>query len=478
MLKRSRALTMISKLAGLMLGVLASISHGITEGSGEPEDVKFIPGPAIKFDSTELMELDEEGRTYGSQTWVTALRFKPDGSELVMTGSTVLGIPQTFVQRFNTCALTPTQKNIHRLRHQHLIQGVLQKASICSGGGCVVLGITFGSFLYSFLASTDEGNLMEQYLLNFADSTRNSAHTFILDDTWLAYGRGGQLSLVNPANQTVGIPLPGAFPSDVLALDSQGPWLASGDEGGDIRVHNLTNLSDISYVEMQAHSDIVRSLSFSPDGARLLSGGRDNLARLWHREAEGHFTLIQNMAFDADVDVVLYHPGGEHFVVAEGPRVHLYDAADQTRLDTLTMANNMSEVFSLAFHPNGTWLAVGNNRDDLELYSLEGFPELLTCSKQPTLQPTVQPTSTATMPSPAFTSLMIPASSFTEHQVVVSATVIPPFITTDENMETGGDLGTILGAALSSGVIIATLSTTFVVIYLKLIKPKRVVEKA
>ncbi|WP_034839476.1 WD40 repeat domain-containing protein, partial [Endozoicomonas numazuensis] len=383
-------------------------------GSGAPERLGFIPGPAIKFNSTELMELDEEGRAYGSPVWVTALRFIPDGSELVMTGTILVGTSQTFAQHFNTSALTPAQKNIHRLRHQHLVENSLRSASICSGGGCVALSNAL-TFFYSFLASTDEGDLMEQYRLDFADLADIRAHTFILDGTWLAYGHGSQLSLINPANKTVGIPLPGAFPSDVYALDSQGPWLASGYGDGDIRVHNLTNLSDISYVNMTAHSSFVRGLSFSPDGERLLSGGSDNLARLWFREAGGHFTLIQNMTFDAVARVVLYHPGGEHYAVAEGPRVHLYEATNQTRLDTLTMANNMSVVLSLAFHPNGTWLAVGNNRDDLELYSLGERPELTF-----TEQPTLQPTSTVTMvvvsssvaiddnqptsPSPAFTS--------------------------------------------------------------------------
>ncbi|KEQ17024.1 hypothetical protein, partial [Endozoicomonas numazuensis] len=240
--------------AGLMLGVLASISHGITEGSGAPERLGFIPGPAIKFNSTELMELDEEGRTYGSPVWVTALRFILGGSELVMTGITVIGHSQTFVQHFNTSALTSAQKNIHRIRHQHLLSATLLTASICSGGGCVALSSNI-AFLHSFLASTDEGDLMEQYRLDFADLADIRAHTFILDDTWLAYGHGGQLSLINPANKTVGIPLPGAFPSDVFALDSQGPWLASGDGGGEIRVHNLTHLSDISY-PCRAHSPV------------------------------------------------------------------------------------------------------------------------------------------------------------------------------------------------------------------------------
>ncbi|KEQ16184.1 hypothetical protein, partial [Endozoicomonas numazuensis] len=76
--------------------------------------------------------------------------------------------------------------------------------------------------------------------------------------------------------------------------------------------------------------------------------------------------------------------------------------------------------------------------------------------------------------SPSLTFLTVPASSFME----ASATMMPPVITTDEEPETGSNLGAILGVVLPSGVIIATLTTAVIVIYLKLIKPKRVVEKA
>ncbi|KEQ16185.1 WD40 repeat domain-containing protein [Endozoicomonas numazuensis] len=527
---------MITKLAGLMglmLSVLASISHGATEGSGNPEKVGFIPGPVIRLNSTELMEIDEENRTYLSPIKVLTLHFKPDGSELILVGvskPTNSVDPQVFVQRFNSSALSLTQKSINSLGHDNIFQGAILDVSTSSGGGFIAY--TIGGLIFSYKASP----VRYTYLYDKAtEETSLFATTFILEDAWLAYGHAGLLSLINPENKNDVLPLPGEFPEAVNTLGSQGAWLASGDRSGEIRVHNLTNLSDISYVEMKAHNDEVLSLSFSPDGERLLSGGRDNLARLWLREAEGHFTLIQNMTFDADVDVVLYHPGGEHYVVAEGPRVHLYEAANQTRLDTLTMANNMSEVYSLAFHPNGTWLAVGNDQNDIEFYSLGRLPEIslteqatatmgddrltspspsltfltvpassfmeasatmrpeFTFTEQSTLQPTLtvtmvvvsssaaiddnQPTSPSpavTSPSPSLTFLTVPASSFME----ASATMMPPVITTDEDQETGSNLGAILGVVLPSGVIIATLTTAVIVIYLKLIKPKRVVEKA
>ncbi|WP_161787458.1 WD40 repeat domain-containing protein, partial [Endozoicomonas numazuensis] len=329
-------ITKLVGLMGLMLSVLASISHGATEGSGNPENVRFIPGPVIKFNATELMEIDEENNAYGPQTFVSALRFKPDGSELIMVGyaKNTGAIPvRTFIQRFNTSALPLTQKSVNRLGHDHIYEGSLLSVSISSGGGFIVY--TTGITLYSYKASPVRYTYLYEKAL---EAISLFATTFILEDAWLVYGHDRRLSLINPASKDDVLPLPGEFPEAVSALDSQGLWLASGDQSGEIRVHNLTNLSDVSYVEMPAHSDDVLSLGFSPDGDRLLSGGNDNLARLWLREAEGHFTLIQNMTFDADARVVLYHPDGEHYAVAEGPRVHLYEAAHQTRLDTLTMA--------------------------------------------------------------------------------------------------------------------------------------------
>ncbi|WP_161787457.1 WD40 repeat domain-containing protein, partial [Endozoicomonas numazuensis] len=383
---------MISKLAGLMLGVLASISYGITEGSGAPERLGFIPGPVIKFNATELMEIDEENNAYGPRIRVVALRFKPDGSELVMVGyaNSLGAIPgRMFVQYHNTSALSSNQESVNRLGHEFLELGCPSGLSICFLGGCIACGR--GEDLIHWQASPN-GYFINQSPIVISLGQFVFATTFILEDAWLAYGHAGLLSLINPANKDDVLPLPGEFSKIVSALDSQGPWLASGDQTGEIRVHNLTNLSDISYVNMTAHNDVVLSLGFSPDSERLLSGGQDKLAGLWLREAGGHFTLIQNMTFDAGVNVVLYHPGGEHYAVAEGPRVHLYEAAKQTRLDTLTMANNMSVVFSLAFHPNGTWLAVGNNQNDLEFYSLGERPEFTF-----TEQSTLQPTSTVTM---------------------------------------------------------------------------------
>ncbi|KEQ17023.1 hypothetical protein GZ78_20640 [Endozoicomonas numazuensis] len=129
---------MISKLAGLMLGVLASISHGITEGSGKPEDVRFIPGPVIKLNSTELMEIDEENNAYEPRILVVVLRFKPDGSELIMVGQgeVVGNAPvHTFVQRHNTSALSSNQESVNRLGHEFLALGYPDGPSICLGGG-------------------------------------------------------------------------------------------------------------------------------------------------------------------------------------------------------------------------------------------------------------------------------------------------------------------------------------------------------
>ncbi len=57
----------------------------------------------------------------------------------------------------------------------------------------------------------------------------------------------------------------------------------------------------------EGHSDQVRSVAFSPDGSRVLSGSADNTIKLWDaatgaliRTFEGHSDQVRSVAFSPD----------------------------------------------------------------------------------------------------------------------------------------------------------------------------------
>ncbi len=63
---------------------------------------------------------------------------------------------------------------------------------------------------------------------------------------------------------------------------------------------------------LEGHSDIVRTLAFSPDGRTALSGGSDHAVILWDLEAgseirrfEGHDGWVRTVAFSPDGDAAV-----------------------------------------------------------------------------------------------------------------------------------------------------------------------------
>src|SRR5207249_7136758 len=127
----------------------------------------------------------------------------------------------------------------------------------------------------------------------------------------------------------------GAVPTVVssLAFDPDTHRLAVGDSGGNICVWDFLNKRPLSMLHGSAYQ--VYALAFSPDGATLVSGGRET-TKLWDA-GTGRLLLELNSDF---VRGLAFSPDGRKLIVSDEhtygpPGSYLWDLEHGRGIQTL-----------------------------------------------------------------------------------------------------------------------------------------------
>lgn len=141
----------------------------------------------------------------------------------------------------------------------------------------------------------------KKHRFRYQEKTRITSVAFSPDGRWLSFGAlNGRAHLVPCPD----FPNPPAFSSphgdavEAVAFSPDGRWGADADRGGVLSVWPLTKDgaghthvvgdperdSETDSHFILAHRDRILALAFSPDGRRIVTGGKGGIVRVWKRE--------------------------------------------------------------------------------------------------------------------------------------------------------------------------------------------------
>jgi WD40 repeat protein len=181
--------------------------------------------------------------------------------------------------------------------------------------------------------------------------------------------RGGEARTISWPSRVVHLPPEGDDhkPPVVTAvrLHSGGQWLATAGDDHLVRVWNLTDGKLLQ--KLNAHTDWVRAIDYSPTGQVLASAGNDRQIIFWDA-ATG--TKIDSFAVhEAAIAAIRFsHDGKLLAAVGFEEAVYLYDVATR-RLIARPVAPSQ-DVRAVAFSPDDQLLAVGGRSGMVRLFSV------------------------------------------------------------------------------------------------------------
>ncbi len=281
-------------------------------------------------------------------------------------------------------------------------------ASPCalSGNGPVVLSVAFSPD-GRWLASGSVEGIVQVWDMESVEKDVNDAAPRVLsgnglevwsvafspDGRWLASsGEDGTVHVwdIESVEKDVNDAIPRVLSGheDVVksvAFSPNGRWLASGSRDDTVRVWDMNNLSAPPHV-LNGHEDQVMSVTFSSDGRWLASGSGDQMVRVWDMNnlwvpphvLNGHESMVMSVAFS---------PDGWWLASGSDDRtVRLWDisALINTNMESIeskepsnamphVLNGHEDEVTSVAFSPNGWWLASGSDDCTVRVWNVSAL---------------------------------------------------------------------------------------------------------
>jgi WD40 repeat protein len=145
-----------------------------------------------------------------------------------------------------------------------------------------------------------------------------------------------------------------------------------GPNGKTMQIWNVSTGDPVGQ-PLQGHDDLVTSVSYSPDGKHIISGSLDKTVRLWN--ANTGAPMGQPLRGHEDwITSVSYSPDGKHIVSGSYDKtVRVWDATTETlAAQSLKLG---TDVLSVSYSPDGKHLVTGSSDKTVRIWNaITGVP--------------------------------------------------------------------------------------------------------
>jgi WD40 repeat protein/serine/threonine protein kinase len=157
-----------------------------------------------------------------------------------------------------------------------------------------------------------------------------------------------------------------------LSWSPDGKRLVTGSTDGTAKIWDAATGRELC--TLQGHTGPVGSVSWSPDGKRLATASDDTLMKVW--DATGGQELLTFKSDTKWMTSVSWSPDGQRLATGSGDgTVRVWDAVSGRK--PLTVHGHMGRIFSVCWSPDGTQLATGSEDGIAKLWNTAGGQELL-----------------------------------------------------------------------------------------------------